>query len=166
MLLQSCVANCRRKKRSSSSFRTHAHRFNDAFTHGLGMLIAETNVPVVPCGLIGSFEALPPNRKIPRPVTIKLIIGEALNFAAIPNTREGWSQIPRNLNRGPRAGCTINNLRFRVSLELLCQIRRNVRDDRSVVCFVSQFEHVTYPMDLRDQRTFVCGNPKPRAQSP
>ncbi len=28
------------------------------FKHGLGMLVAETNVPVVPCGLIGSFEAL------------------------------------------------------------------------------------------------------------
>src|SRR5215217_3087459 len=38
------------------------------FKHGLGMLVAETNVPVVPCGLAGSFEALPPNRKVPRPV--------------------------------------------------------------------------------------------------
>ena len=63
------------------------------FKHGLGMLVAETNVPVVPCGLIGSFEALPPNRKVPRPVRIKLIIGEPLNFAATPNNREGWSQI-------------------------------------------------------------------------
>ena len=46
------------------------------FKHGLGMLVAETNVPVVPCGLIGTFEALPANRKIPRPVRIKLIIGD------------------------------------------------------------------------------------------
>jgi 1-acyl-sn-glycerol-3-phosphate acyltransferase len=44
------------------------------FKHGLGMLVAETNVPVVPCGLIGSFEALPPNRKVPRPVRIKLLL--------------------------------------------------------------------------------------------
>jgi 1-acyl-sn-glycerol-3-phosphate acyltransferase len=67
------------------------------FKHGLGMLVAESNVPVVPCGLIGAFEALPPNRKVPRPVRIKLIIGEPLNFAATPNNREGWSQIARSL---------------------------------------------------------------------
>src|SRR5919106_423405 len=45
------------------------------FKHGLGMLVAETNVPVVPCGLVGAFEALPPDRKLPRPVAIKLVIG-------------------------------------------------------------------------------------------
>jgi 1-acyl-sn-glycerol-3-phosphate acyltransferase len=63
------------------------------FKHGLGMLVAETNVPVVPCGLIGSFEALPPNRKVPRPVRIKLIIGDRLEFASTVNDRSGWSQI-------------------------------------------------------------------------
>src|SRR5213075_1147953 len=35
------------------------------FKHGLGMLVAETNVPVVPCGLVGTFEALPPERNFP-----------------------------------------------------------------------------------------------------
>jgi 1-acyl-sn-glycerol-3-phosphate acyltransferase len=53
------------------------------------MLVAETNVPVVPCGLIGIFEALPPKRKVPRPGKIELIIGERLSFAATPNNREG-----------------------------------------------------------------------------
>jgi len=72
------------------------------FKHGLGMLVADTNVPVVPCGLVGTFEALSPNRKVPRPVKIKLIIGEPLNFAATPNNREGWSQTARNL--GSRVG--------------------------------------------------------------
>jgi 1-acyl-sn-glycerol-3-phosphate acyltransferase len=63
------------------------------FKHGLGMLVAETNVPVVPCGLVGAFEALPPDRKLPRPVAIKLVIGDALEFASTPNDRTGWSQI-------------------------------------------------------------------------
>ena len=72
------------------------------FKHGLGMLVAETNVPVVPCGLIGSFEALPPNRKVPRPVRIKLIVGEPLNFAATPNNREGWLQTARSLESSIR----------------------------------------------------------------
>ena len=67
------------------------------FKHGLGMLVGETDVPVVPCDLLGTFQALPPNRKVPRPVRIKLIIGEPLNFAATPNNREGWSQIARSL---------------------------------------------------------------------
>jgi hypothetical protein len=50
---------------------------------------------------------------------------------------------------------------FRMSLQLLRQIRRNVRDDHSIVALVSQFEDVTNSMDLRDQRTFLRGNPKP-----
>ncbi len=63
------------------------------FKHGLGMLVAETNVPVVPCGLVGAFEALSPNRKLPRPAAIKLVIGDALEFASTANDRTGWSQI-------------------------------------------------------------------------
>jgi 1-acyl-sn-glycerol-3-phosphate acyltransferase len=67
------------------------------FKHGLGMLVAETNVPVVPCGLIGTFEALPANRNLPRPVSIKLVIGEPMQFASIANDRSGWSQIAREV---------------------------------------------------------------------
>jgi len=59
-------------------------------------------VPVVPCGLIGSFEALPPNQKVPRPVRIKLIVGEPLTFATTANNREGWSQIARSLESSIR----------------------------------------------------------------
>src|SRR5262249_49168989 len=63
------------------------------FKHGLGMLVAETNVPVVPCGLVGTFEALPAHRNVPRPVSIRLAIGDALQFASTPADRPGWSQI-------------------------------------------------------------------------
>ena len=40
------------------------------FKHGLGMLVADTNVPVVPCGLVGTFQALPPHGKFPRPIEL------------------------------------------------------------------------------------------------
>ena len=50
---------------------------------------------------------------------------------------------------------------FRVSLQLLRQIRGNVRDDQSIVAVVSEFEDVTDSMDLRDQRAFLSGNSKP-----
>jgi len=63
------------------------------FKHGLGMLVAETNVPVVPCALIGTFEALPAERNIPRPVAIKLAIGDPVQFASTANDRAGWSHI-------------------------------------------------------------------------
>jgi 1-acyl-sn-glycerol-3-phosphate acyltransferase len=67
------------------------------FKRGLGMLVAETNVPVVPCGLAGTFKALPPHRKLPRPASIKLAIGNALEFASTANDRTGWSQIAASL---------------------------------------------------------------------
>jgi len=72
------------------------------FKHGLGMLVAETNVPVVPCGLIGTFEALPPDRKTPRPVKIELIIGDQLQFASTANDRAGWSQIAQSVESAVR----------------------------------------------------------------
>jgi len=72
------------------------------FKHGLGMLVAETDVPVVPCGLIGTFEALPPDRKTPRPVKIELIIGDQLQFASTANDRAGWSQIAQSVESAVR----------------------------------------------------------------
>ena len=72
------------------------------FKHGVGMMVAESNVPVVPCGLSGTLEALPPGRNVPRPLRINLIIGEALNYAATTNNREGWSQIARSLESSVR----------------------------------------------------------------
>jgi len=72
------------------------------FKHGLGMLVAQTNVPVVPCGLTGVFEALPPDRNLPRPVAIKLVIGDALEFASTANDRTGWSQIAASVESSVR----------------------------------------------------------------
>jgi 1-acyl-sn-glycerol-3-phosphate acyltransferase len=72
------------------------------FKHGLGMLVAGTNVPVVPCGLVGAFEALPPNRRFPRPAAIKLVIGDALEFSLTPNDRSGWAQIAARVESSVR----------------------------------------------------------------
>jgi 1-acyl-sn-glycerol-3-phosphate acyltransferase len=72
------------------------------FKPGLGMLVAETNVPVVPCALTGTFEALPPHRRLPRPVMIKLAIGDALQFASTANDRIGWSQIAQSVESAVR----------------------------------------------------------------
>src|SRR2546423_946812 len=72
------------------------------FKHGVGMLVAETNVPVVPCALIGTFDALPAERNFPRPGAIKLAIGNPLQFGSIANDRSGWSQIAKSVESNVR----------------------------------------------------------------
>jgi len=64
-----------------------------AFKPGLGMMIAQANVPVVPCYLSGAYDAWPPLSKWPRPKRLRLRIGKPLNFAETSNSREGWEQI-------------------------------------------------------------------------
>jgi len=64
-----------------------------AFRHGIGMLVAGAKVPVIPCHLRGTFEALPPGAKWPRRGRISLRIGTTLNFENIPNERNGWRSV-------------------------------------------------------------------------
>jgi len=63
------------------------------FKAGLGMLIAGTTVPVIPCHLHGAFHAFPAGSRWPRPRKIRVKIGEPLIFDSVPNGREGWNQI-------------------------------------------------------------------------
>jgi len=64
-----------------------------SFKAGLGLLIAGTGVPVVPCYLDGTFQALPPGSQFPRPTKIQLRIGTALSFSRVKNQRDGWNEI-------------------------------------------------------------------------
>jgi 1-acyl-sn-glycerol-3-phosphate acyltransferase len=63
------------------------------FKAGLGMLTAGTTVPVIPCHLSGTFQAFPPEARLPRPWKIRLKIGRPLVFDSVPNVRNGWNQI-------------------------------------------------------------------------
>jgi 1-acyl-sn-glycerol-3-phosphate acyltransferase len=65
------------------------------FKAGLGMLVAGTYVPVVPCHLEGTYEALPPHGRRPRFCRITMRVGQPLTFAAVPDTRPGWVEIAR-----------------------------------------------------------------------
>ncbi len=60
------------------------------FKPGLGMLVAGTSVPVVPCFLNGTFDSLPPGKKFPLPRKIVLRFGKPLTFPATKNERTGW----------------------------------------------------------------------------
>ena len=63
------------------------------FKAGLGMIVAGTSVPVVPCRLEGAFEAFPAGSAWPRFRRITLKIGAPLTFAAVPAGREGWESV-------------------------------------------------------------------------
>lgn len=63
------------------------------FKAGLGMLVAGTPVPVVPCYLDGAFEACPPGATIPRPRKLVVRVGEALSFADMTDDRAGWEHV-------------------------------------------------------------------------
>ena len=63
------------------------------FRGGLGRLVAGTDVPVVPCHLAGTFEAMPPGRRWPRRVPVTVRIGRPLHFGDVPDDRRGWDVV-------------------------------------------------------------------------
>lgn len=66
------------------------------FQPGIGAFVAGTPVPVVPAFLDGAFAALPPQRRLPRPVKLRLAIGAPLTFANTANDRKGWLTVARS----------------------------------------------------------------------
>lgn len=63
------------------------------FKAGLGMLIGQSNVPVVPCAILGAFQAMPPMASLPRPRRLRLRIGPPIAFPNLPAGREGWDVV-------------------------------------------------------------------------
>ncbi|WP_159347420.1 lysophospholipid acyltransferase family protein [Roseomonas harenae] len=84
------------------------------FQPGLGMLVAGTQIPVVPCWLEGARAAWPAESRTPRPGRpLHLTIGPALRFPDARNDRTGWEAVstaaeaavrrlaPRGMQPGP-----------------------------------------------------------------
>ena len=65
------------------------------FKAGLGMLVAGTSVPVVPCHLRGAFRAWPRTKKFPRPRKMAVRVGAPLTFENIAGDRSGWAEVAR-----------------------------------------------------------------------
>lgn len=72
------------------------------FKPGIGMLVAGTSVPIVPCHLTGAYDAFPPQDKLPKPRTIRLRVGRPLYFGDIPNGRKGWGDVASTLEKAVR----------------------------------------------------------------
>ena len=67
-----------------------------SFKSGLGMLVAGTDVPVIPCYISGASRAWSPDRRFPRPRRLRVRVGSPLVFADATNNRDGWRQIARD----------------------------------------------------------------------
>jgi 1-acyl-sn-glycerol-3-phosphate acyltransferase len=72
------------------------------FKAGLGMIVAGTAVPVVPCSISGAARAWPPGARWPRPRKLHLSIGPPLMFEAISDTRDGWKQVTHTAEEAVR----------------------------------------------------------------
>ncbi len=74
------------------------------FKPGVGLLVAGTTLPVVPCYLQGAFAAWPKGRLFPAPRKLRLRIGEPRTYSTLPSERkESCEQISRDLQQAVAA---------------------------------------------------------------
>jgi 1-acyl-sn-glycerol-3-phosphate acyltransferase len=74
------------------------------FQPGLGMLVAGTGIPVVPCWLEGAREAWPAQSRLPRlGRKLRLTVGPPLRFAGLGNDRAGWQAVASAAEAAVRA---------------------------------------------------------------
>jgi 1-acyl-sn-glycerol-3-phosphate acyltransferase len=106
------------------------------FKGGVGMLVAQTAVPVVPCWLSGCFSALPPGSKLPRRKRIALYVGESLQFGHVQNDKHGWQLIAQTLETAVR------------QLEPTFDSERS-RDKESAISMIARHESGTYDVFLK-----------------
>jgi 1-acyl-sn-glycerol-3-phosphate acyltransferase len=69
------------------------------FKPGIGLLLAGTNIPAVPCHINGAFEAWPKTQLCPRPRKLCLSIGAARSYATLVRGRESSEQIGLDLRQ-------------------------------------------------------------------
>jgi len=72
------------------------------FKPGIGMMVAGTEVPVIPCLLTGAHEAFPPHARFPRHRKVSVRIGPAMTFKEAPENRAGWESVAEALEDGVR----------------------------------------------------------------
>lgn len=76
--------------------RTTTGQIN-TFKPGIGLLLAGSSIPVVPCYLSGAFEAWPKGKWIPCPRKLKLRIGQPRNYSTLPTGKESAEHICTDL---------------------------------------------------------------------
>ena len=69
------------------------------FRPGVGTLVAGTRIPVLPCYLVGAFEAWPKGKVLPRPRSLRLRIGEPRSFDGLVPGRQSSELVSEELRR-------------------------------------------------------------------
>lgn len=69
------------------------------FRRGIGLLLAGTRYPVLPCFLDGTLRAWPKGSLAPRPGPIRLVIGDARTYEGVEHTDGNVLQICDDLRR-------------------------------------------------------------------
>jgi len=69
------------------------------FRRGIGLLLAGTQYPVLPCYLDGTLRAWPKGSLVPRPARIRLVIGEARTYEGVEHNVGNVLQICADLRR-------------------------------------------------------------------
>lgn len=82
--------------------RTRTGRM-DEFKPGIGLLVAGTAIPVVPCYLAGAFEAWPKGKIFPRPRRLRLKIGEPRSYAHLQPGKESSLHVSADLRNAVAA---------------------------------------------------------------
>lgn len=67
------------------------------FKSGIGLMLAGTRVPIVPCYLEGTFRAWPKGSWFPRPYRVSLAIGEPRSYEHLGRGKESATEISRDL---------------------------------------------------------------------
>jgi len=67
------------------------------FKPGIGLLLAGSEIPVVPCFLRGAHTALPKGRVIPRPRKIELVVGAPRNYADLKRGKDAALEVSADL---------------------------------------------------------------------
>jgi 1-acyl-sn-glycerol-3-phosphate acyltransferase len=70
-----------------------------AFRSGIGALLAGRKVNVLPCYVQGAFRAWPKGRRLPRPGKVRLIVGQARNYASRQVAKSELCAIASELHR-------------------------------------------------------------------
>jgi 1-acyl-sn-glycerol-3-phosphate acyltransferase len=69
-----------------------------SFKSGIGRLVAESKVPVVPCRLEGCFRAWPAGSRFIKPTSLKITIGKPVTFEDCTDDRAGWNTVAERLH--------------------------------------------------------------------
>jgi 1-acyl-sn-glycerol-3-phosphate acyltransferase len=67
------------------------------FKPGIGLMLAGSEFPVVPCNLRGAARALPKGSWLPRPRRIELIVGKPRSFAHLKRGKDSALEIATEL---------------------------------------------------------------------